>query len=67
MRRLPALQEEVAVLRREAGHRRPRRPPLVTRLLNETFVLEGSVFLTNTRPSLVQAVGTCLRAHFGRP
>jgi hypothetical protein len=67
MRRLPSLREEVVALRREAGRAWPRRPRAVTCLLNETFVLEGSVFLTNTRPSLVQAVGTCLRAHFGRP
>ncbi|MBI3080197.1 MAG: hypothetical protein HYY89_02245 [candidate division NC10 bacterium] len=58
---------EAALARREGrGRGRPARPPAVTRLLNETFVLEGSVFLTNTRPSLVQALGTCLRAHFGR-
>ena len=29
-------------------------------------LIDRSVFLTNTRPNLVQALGTCLRAHFGR-
>ncbi|MGH7361169.1 MAG: hypothetical protein ACREJI_06110, partial [Candidatus Methylomirabilales bacterium] len=64
--KLVGLFEEALARRRDAGRARPRRPPAVTRLLNEAFVLEGSVFLTNTRPSLVQALGTCLRAHFGR-
>ncbi|MGH7363063.1 MAG: hypothetical protein ACREKA_04905, partial [Candidatus Methylomirabilales bacterium] len=64
--KLVVLFEEALARRRDAGRRRPRRPPVVTRVLDETFVLEGSVFLTNTRPSLVQALGTCLRAHFGR-
>ena len=70
--KLVVLFEEALARRREGGdgrdggHRRPLRPPAITRLLDETFVLEGSVFLTNTRPSLVQALGTCLRAHFGR-
>jgi hypothetical protein len=70
--KLVGLFEEALARRRETGdgrgprHRRPRRPPAVTRLLNETFVVDGSVFLTNSRPSLVQAIGTCLRAHFGR-
>ncbi len=64
--KLVVLFEEALARRRHAGGRRPRRPPVVTRVLDETFVLAGSVFLTNTRPSLVQALGTCLRAHFGR-
>lgn len=64
--KLEGLFEEALVRRRDAGRRRPRRPPVVTRVLDETFLLEGSVFLTNTRSSLVQALGTCLRAHFGR-
>jgi hypothetical protein len=58
---------EAALARREApGRGQSGRPPVVTRLMNETFVVGGSIFLTNTRPSLVQALGTCLRAHFGR-
>lgn len=44
----------------------PRRAPAVTRLLHETFVVDGPVFRDNTRPNLVQALGTCLRAPFGR-
>ncbi len=64
--KLVGLFEEALARRRDAGRRRPRRPPVVTRVLDETFLVEGSVFLTNTRPSLVQALGTCLRAHFGR-
>lgn len=64
--KLVGLFEEALAQREGRGRRRPTHRPAVTRLLNETFILEGSVFLTNTRPSLVQALGTCLRAHFGR-
>ncbi len=64
--KLVGLFEEALARRPDAGRGRRRRPPVVSRLLGETFFLEGSVFLTNTRPSLVQALGTCLRAHFGR-
>ncbi len=64
--KLVGLFEEALARRPDAGRGRRHRPPVVSRLLGETFILEGSVFLTNTRPSLVQALGTCLRAHFGR-
>jgi hypothetical protein len=64
--KLVGLFEEALARRRDKGRGRPRRSPVVTRVLDETFLLEGSVFLTNTRPSLVQALGTCLRAHSGR-
>ena len=64
--KLVGLFEEALARRENPGRPPSRRAPVITRLLDETFVVDGSVFLTNTRPSLVQALGTCLRAHFGR-
>lgn len=64
--KLVGLFEEALARRKRSRRAGPRRTPAVTRLLHETFIVDRSVFLTNTRPNLVQALETCLRAHFGR-
>lgn len=60
------LFEDALARRKGSGRAGPCRAPAVTRLLYETFVVDGPVFRSNTRPNLVQVLGTCLRAHFGR-